>query len=265
MRDESAAGLLAELHEKRGRWQLTPVVALLVLAGTISLWGGLSNTGQILIVTAGAIVVGAVRQVDQIRKSTVVMYDLDTDGAQAFERLIDAVRGIGGGQRLWHVASHAAVIDRKYHAGAQEEIARTATSVGMGSAPFVKCNIDVPTVGVGKRTLWFFPDRLLVFDSGSVGAVAYANLTVARQPIRFIEAQGVPGDSRVVGRTWRYVNKSGGPDRRFKDNRELPICEYESLHLRSGNGLNELFHSSKTGVGDGIALLLHDLSRGSHT
>ena len=29
---------------------------------------------------------------------------------------------------------------------------------------------------------------------------------------RFIESDGVPPDSQVVGSTWRYVSKSGGPD-----------------------------------------------------
>lgn len=34
------------------------------------------------------------------------------------------------------------------------------------------------------------------------------------------------------------VNKSGGPDRRFKNNRELPICLYGEIELRSESGLN---------------------------
>lgn len=44
--------------------------------------------------------------------------------------------------------------------------------------------------------------------------------------------------------TWRYVNKSGGPDRRFKDNVQLPVMNYAELRLRSGSGLDEAFHIS---------------------
>lgn len=55
---------------------------------------------------------------------------------------------------------------------------------------------------------------------------------------RFIEEEAVPKDAEVVGRTWKYVNKSGGPDRRFKNNRELPICLYGEIELRSESGLN---------------------------
>jgi DNA-directed RNA polymerase subunit RPC12/RpoP len=44
-----------------------------------------------------------------------------------------------------------------------------------------------------------------------------------------------------VGTTWRYVNKKGGPDRRFARNYEIPIVIYYYLSIqdRSGFGLNE--------------------------
>jgi hypothetical protein len=53
----------------------------------------------------------------------------------------------------------------------------------------------------------------------------------------------------MVGNTWRYVNKSGGPDRRFSNNSQIPICLYESMLLTSGSGLRELFQMSRTGTG----------------
>jgi hypothetical protein len=52
----------------------------------------------------------------------------------------------------------------------------------------------------------------------------------------------------VIGQTWKHPNKSGGPDRRFRDNYQIPICRYEVFHLRSSSGLNELLEFSKTGV-----------------
>jgi hypothetical protein len=111
-------------------------------------------------------------------------------------------------------------------------------------------------MGVGRQALYFFPDRLLVFDAGSVGAVSYGALVLERNPTTFIEEDTVPRDSQVVGQTWRYVNKKGGPDRRFKDNRQLPLCQYEALHFSSNTGLNELLHASRVGVGEKLERLL---------
>ena len=57
---------------------------------------------------------------------------------------------------------------------------------------------------------------------------------------RFIESEKSSCDASVVGSTWKYVNKSGGPDKRFKDNRELPICLYGEIELKSASGLNTI-------------------------
>jgi uncharacterized tellurite resistance protein B-like protein len=54
----------------------------------------------------------------------------------------------------------------------------------------------------------------------------------------------------VVDHTWQYVNKSGGPDRRFNNNRQIPICLYEELWLSSPTGLNEVIQISRTGIGE---------------
>ena len=40
------------------------------------------------------------------------------------------------------------------------------------------------------------------------------------------------------------MNKKGGPDRRFSNNRELPICLYGEMDFKSSNGLNERIHCS---------------------
>jgi hypothetical protein len=54
----------------------------------------------------------------------------------------------------------------------------------------------------------------------------------------------------LVDKTWSYINKKGGPDRRFKDNRELPVCLYDQVRLASTSGLNEVIQLSRKGAGD---------------
>jgi hypothetical protein len=105
-------------------------------------------------------------------------------------------------------------------------------------------NIAIPALPVGRQTLYFLPDRVLVFEGGSAGAVGYEQLRLAVAATRFIEEEGVPADAEVAGSTWKYVNKSGGPDRRFKDNRQLPVLVYGELRFGSSTGLNEVVHVS---------------------
>ena len=60
-----------------------------------------------------------------------------------------------------------------------------------------------------------------------------------------IEDSTPPRDAEVVDHTWQYVNKSGKPDKRFKDNRQLPVCSYDEIIFSTLNGLNAKIHASK--------------------
>lgn len=55
----------------------------------------------------------------------------------------------------------------------------------------------------------------------------------------------MPKDSNVIDYTWEYLNKSGGPDKRFQNNRKLPICKYGEMELKSDYGLNTIIMFSK--------------------
>lgn len=256
MSDDSAEGLLSELNEKQQRWRFTPACAifgaLLIVAG----WNAMLPAAQAASLGALAIGLMLAHQWDVLRKTTVIMYDLDDDRAAEYQHLVKAVQCLAEAQRLWHIDARAVVLDRKYHAGASSELSRRRTSILNNLPPYVRSNIETPALAVGLQTLYFFPDRLLAYASGSVGAVPYSSLKIERTTARFIEGDGVPRDSQVVGRTWRYVNKNGGPDRRFNNNRELPVCEYEAIHFTSSSGLNELLYASRLGAGAPLASYL---------
>jgi hypothetical protein len=53
-----------------------------------------------------------------------------------------------------------------------------------------------------------------------------------------------PYDTKVIGLTWKHPNAHGGPDRRFKDNRQLPICEYGRMTMMC-NGYKIMIITSK--------------------
>jgi hypothetical protein len=256
MTDANAGELLQDLNHKQGKLAFAPIVA-----GAVALTGlWISSTTDsfpaILALAIGALAWFGVHQWDALRTITVIMYDLDGPSRESFEQLAADVTALNSAKGLWHISTTASVRDRKYHAGASDLLKRSATDVVTGLPKRVRCNIDVPSLGVGRQRLYFFPDRVLVFEPAAVGAVSYDTLSVTRSTTQFIEENSVPPDAQVVGRTWRFVNKSGGPDRRFKENRELPVCRYETLHFGSPSGLNELLHVSRVGAGEPLCLAL---------
>jgi hypothetical protein len=195
-----------------------------------------------------------------MRKLVVLHYTIADQSAEPFATLVETALRFGTATRTWHISATADVKDRKYHAGANNTVRRQKASVSRVQPPYIASNLDPVTVTLSKSTLYFFPDRLLVYSGAHVGAVSYDKLTAVASTTRFIEYDGVPSDSKVVDRTWKFVNKSGGPDRRFKDNRELPICAYGELALKSASGVNELLMISQQGPEAPLALALNRLA-----
>ena len=60
----------------------------------------------------------------------------------------------------------------------------------------------------------------------------------------FIEEEGVPDDSEVIGQTWKKANKDGSRDRRFAGNYQIPVARYAEIELRSPTGLYEVYQFS---------------------
>lgn len=104
-----------------------------------------------------------------------------------------------------------------------------------------------------------FPDRVLVYQGKNVGAVSYENLQVYQRNQRFIESGSVPKDATIVDYTWQYQNKSGGPDKRFSNNRRLPMALYSEVDFTSSTGLNERIQFSRPDVGKRLIQQLAEL------
>jgi hypothetical protein len=245
MQDNLSSELLKELRGKAQRpayWKFSAVASIIAvwLSAQLSIpwlmWlVGVAGLGLTIFI--------AIR--DTVAKTAVLCYQLDEPNEKAFDSLHNAFAGFSSCSRAWRVDAKGAVKDSKYHAGASALVTRKGASFGRGLPPKMKCNIEVPFVKGAGIALYFMPDRVLVYSAADVGAISYKELMFDGRVQRFIEDGSVPHDAEVVDRTWKYVNKKGGPDKRFKDNRQLPVVLYEELRFGSASGLNEVFQVSK--------------------
>jgi hypothetical protein len=136
-----------------------------------------------------------------------------------------------------------------------EKIANLAYSL----PKVLRSNVTPPAITLSGTAFFFLPDVILVKRGGRFGAVGYDDLQVGTQTSRFIEDGTPVADAEIVGNAWKHPNKGGGPDRRFRDNRQLPVCLYDAIHLSSSSGLNELMEFSRTGLVQLFSPALHDL------
>ena len=261
MADASSAELLAEVNEKRRMTHLLPLAIVLSVAVLAILIGTNARAPVVLLSIFAAIGICWIAQRrDLLRRTTVILYEFEAPAEARYQQLHDAFDLIRSAGRTWHIRAQGEVRDRKYHAGAGSVVNRSEVTVGKGQPPLIRANVEVPLIPVGAQILAFMPDRVLVFDTNGVGAVSYEDFRLTVSRTEFVENGRPPHDAVVVGRTWRYVNKKGGPDRRFRDNPEWPICAYEELSFSSSSGLNEILQVSRQGVGAPLAKALHLLA-----
>lgn len=262
MVDSSSADLVAEMNDNRKKVRIWPFIAVLGVILTFVAFKNSETPTLALVIAAVSLVITVFASVkDSLRKTTVLFFELEPEIEALYQKLHDSFSQLSSSSSKWHVEAEGAVKDRKRNAGATSVIKRTSISLGIGNPPYVKTNISVPSIPVGKQTLYFFPDKVLIFEPNGVGAVSYPNLRISVERTRFIEDGSVPRDAKVVDRTWKYVNKRGGPDKRFKDNRELPIALYEDLNFTSDTGLNERIEISRVGHGDGFSSAIAMLAK----
>ncbi len=164
---------------------------------------------------------------------------------------------------MWHVGVKGNVTttyDWKVNSGANAIVKRESIRPQVGSPSYFQCNVSIPSLPAGRQRLYFLPERVLVWDAHGVGAISYEQVEVYVREQRFIEDGSVPSDTKIVDKTWKYVNKKGGPDRRFNNNRELPVALYEEILLKSSSGLQELFQASKLGAGEQLNTAIKKMS-----
>lgn len=167
-------------------------------------------------------------------------YEIDPDQMQLVSKRIEPMIRLTCSNKLWRIMQSSQVVDTKYSGGATKSIKRVSCKA-LQTLPFpFKTNVTVAAFKSGKETLIFLPDKLLIMQRKNIGALDYSDISIAFGTTRFIEDGPVPSDAKVVGQTWKYVNRSGGPDKRFKDNRQIPICSYGELKLKSPTGLNTI-------------------------
>src|SRR5438552_3075059 len=259
--DESSADLLAEIlrvHNRISRAKL----ALLVGASACILAVAVGADATVLLALVTVTGVGFIwgNAQDREQGHVVLTFHLDESHQGAFDEVAAAFKEVVGAGRVRFVRARGATSDRRRQAGATELIETATVHPDFRPPPHVACNVPIARLPAGSQVLYVCPDRILVYQGSEVGAVRYEDLTVVDSVTRFIESEGVPADATVVDHTWRCVNNNGTPDRRFRNNKQIPVALYGELVLRSSAGLNLLFQVSSVSATKRVAGALRAMS-----
>lgn len=217
----------------------------------------LANVWPVALLVIPLSVFGAhyVYQWDRQRTHVALHYDLDGQEGQNFEGLCAGLAALASTARLQRVEARQLHGDWKHQAGTTTALKLAPASVlPPGRLHWLETNIPVWSIEwrQGGIALSFLPDRILIEQQHAVAAVPYANVQVSTTLGRFVESGRAPSDARILGYNWQYPNKDGSRDRRFNNNRQLPVIEVVYLGLQSAGGLQLLLQASNRQRAEGF-------------
>ncbi len=172
-------------------------------------------------------------------------YEFDEYSEKKYESLNCFFKEISKNKKIWQINTSTKVYNTKYNSGAGNNVTRNTSLITKSMPWYIENNIDVYGLKLQNEKIYFTPDRIIIFRGmRRVSGRSYKDLEAGFSTTNFVETEMIPKDARICSYTWQYVNKNGGPDRRFSNNRQMPVCKYGEITLKTNDGINILLNCS---------------------
>jgi uncharacterized membrane protein len=178
---------------------------------------------------------------EQLRLTTIATeISVDKQQAEPYYQMRDSFAILSQSNRTWNVLTEKAIDRVAERSNANTAVTRTAVPFSLGSCDLIEWEQKVPHLP--NRTggdMYVYPGFILYRASKQAFAlIDFRDVTLRFVRTEFTETDPIPSDSQVVGRTWAKCNKDGTPDRRFRENYQIPIALYGTLLFSSLDGLD---------------------------
>ena len=110
---------------------------------------------------------------------------------------------------------------------------------------YIRANSKVLQIKLDDYSLVILPEHYIIRKRSEVGIIEASTVIITMETSPYAELEYVPDDTEILYRTWKYVNKDGSKDKRYKDNKQIPICNYGLIHLEFDTGYKILLLSSR--------------------
>ncbi len=169
-------------------------------------------------------------------------YSFDDNSEQCItaKKKIDSWEILKGCKQIWYIDTIGKTASSKNSGGATTAHNRIPALLTSKLPSYLRSNIHLPVIQMrkAKETVIVLPDCILLIKKNRVGAVKYENLSTDIYAIGEICNQTPASDCKFLKKVWLYTNKDGSPDKRHKDNRQLPVYEIGRIDISSPNGLD---------------------------
>jgi len=193
---------------------------------------------------------------EQLRlTSLATQIEIDRSQAEPYYRMRDEFAALSECKKIWDTLERRAINRAAERSAASEAITREPVSFALSSCDLIQWEQKIPHLANRNGgDLYLYPGFVLYRASRQAFALIDAEeIKLDFRTVRFIEEESVPSETQVVGQTWAKVNKDGSPDRRFRDNYQIPVVLYGTLTFRSSSGLQEEYQFSSATLAERFA------------
>lgn len=162
-----------------------------------------------------------------------------------FERVCKSVK-------IWDITTSVSTDRVKTRSSADSTVTRTLVRFSKGTLDFINTKYEALVLkNANGGDIYIYPGFIVMLGSNDMdfGLIDFRDLDIGYHLQKFVEEEIVPNDTKIVDRTWKYVNKNGMPDRRFSNNNEIPIALYCETKFNSTSGMNECYQISNPETG----------------
>lgn len=184
---------------------------------------------------------------EQLRLTTIsAEIHIDKQQAEPYYRMRDAFSSLCECKKIWDMLEHRAINQFVERSPATEAVRRKEVAFSLGSCELIQWDQSVPHLpNQNGGEMYIYPGFILHGASKEAFAlIDPVEVSMNLVGSKFIGDETIPDDARIVGKAWEKSNKDGTPDRRFRDNRQVPVAFYADLSFTTPDGLNERFHFS---------------------
>lgn len=183
----------------------------------------------------------------QVENSFVKLdIEFDPEIMNQYKVLVEAFKKLITSQKIWDVTS-AHYQDRvAARSSANTLVKKRDVRFALKSIPDIKSDFNALYFqNANGADLYFYPSFIVMYSNNTNFAlIGIDELIFSQSYVRFTETGSIPKDSKIIDRTWAKVNKNGTPDKRFKDNYQIPVVRYGEIKLRTNTGVNEEYEFS---------------------
>lgn len=184
---------------------------------------------------------------EQLRLTTIATeITVDREQAEPYYRMRDTFAILSESKIVWNVLTEKAIDRVAARSNADSEVTRTPVSFSLSSCDLIQWQQKIPHLpNLTGGDMYVYPGFVLYRASKQAFAlIDFRDVTLRYVSTQFTERETIPSDSQVIGHTWAKCNKDGSPDRRFRDNYQIPVAKYGTLLFSTKDGLDVRYFCS---------------------